>query len=128
VEDLNRRLAGWANFYQYTDYTATMYGKLDRIVFWKLAYWLARKYRCSIKALMRRGIRRPADGTARTWVLWGRSGQGHVCGVALRRLVTSPKRQFRWRNPAVNPYLLRDTERSTVTSRYRDIATAMGHS
>ncbi len=128
VEDLNRRLAGWANFYQYTDYTATMYDKLDRIVFWKLAYWLARKHRCSIKALMRRWIRRPAAGTAKTWVLWGRSDQGHVCGVGLRRLVTSPKRQFRWRNPAMNPYILREEDRSTVTSRYHDVAMAMSHS
>ena len=128
VEDLNRRLAGWATFYQYTDYTATMYSKLDRIVFWKLAHWLARKHRCSTKTLMRRWIRRPADGIAKTWVLWGRSGKGHVCGVALRRLVTSPKRQFRWRNPAVNPYILRDEARSTVTSRYHDVAMAMGRS
>ena len=77
---------------------------------------------------MRRWIQRPADGIAKTWVLWGRSGQGHLCGVALRRLVTSPKRQFRWRNPAVNPYILRDEERSTVTSRYHDVAMAMGRS
>ena len=53
VEGLNRKLAGWANFYQFTDYTAVMYGKLDRIIFWKLAHWLARKYRTSIKSLMR---------------------------------------------------------------------------
>ena len=26
VESLNRRIAGWANFYQFTDYTAIMYG------------------------------------------------------------------------------------------------------
>ncbi len=128
VEGINRKLAGWAAFYQHTDYTATMYGKLDRIVFWKLAYWLARKYRCSIKALMRRMIRRPTDGIAKTWVLWGRNSRGHVCGVTLRRLVTSPKRRFRWRNPSVSPYILRDKERSTVTSRYQDVAMAMGHS
>lgn len=128
VEAINRRLAGWATFYRHTDYTAIMYGKLDRIVFWKLAYWLARKYRCSIKTLMRRWIRRPTDGSARTWVLWGRSGNGHVCGVTLRRLLTSPKRQFRWRNPSVNPYILRNEERSTVTSRYHDVAMAMGRS
>lgn len=127
VEALNRRLAGWANFYQFTDYTAIGFAKLDRIVFWKLAYWLARKYRCSIKSLMRRWIRRPAPGLARTWVLWGRSGQGHVCGVVLRRLVTSPKRQFRWRNPAVNPYLIPDSDRSTITSRYHDVAMALSH-
>lgn len=127
VESLNRRLAGWANFYQFTDYTATMYRKLDSIIFWKMAHWLARKYRTSIKKLMRRQFRRPAEGQAKTWLLYGRSGNGNLCGIALRRLVGSPKRQFRWRNPAANPYILRDSPRSTVTTRYRDVAMAMGH-
>ena len=49
VEALNRQLAGWANFYQYTNYSAYVYRHLDRIVFWKLAHWLARKYRVSIQ-------------------------------------------------------------------------------
>ena len=128
VEKLNRQLAGWANFYRFTDYTAIMYGKVDRVVFWKLAHWLARKYRTPIKSLMRHWVKRPADGTAKTWVLFGRSGKGNLCGVTLRRLVTSRKDQFRWRNPSINPYLLRDDERSTVTSRYRDVAMAMSHS
>lgn len=128
VERLNRQLAGWANFYCFTDYTAIMYGKIDRIVFWKLAHWLARKYRTSIKALMRQWIRRPADGTAKTWVLFGRSGKGNLCGITLRRLVTSRKGQFRWRTPAINPYLLPDDGRSTVTSRHRDVAMAFGRS
>lgn len=128
VEKLNRQLAGWANFYRFTDYTAIMYRKVDRIVFWKLAHWLARKHRTSIKSLMRQWIKRPADGTAKTWVLFGRSGKGHLCGVTLRRLVTSRKDQFRWRNPPINPYLLTDDDRSTVTSRYRDVAMAMSHS
>jgi len=128
VEKLNRQLAGWANFYRFTDYTAIMYGKVDRVVFWKLAHWLARKHRTSIKSLMRHWIKRPADGTATTWVLFGRSGKGNLCGVTLRRLVTSRKDTFRWRNPPVNPYLLPDDGRSTVTSRYRDVAMALSHS
>ena len=128
IERLNRQLVGWANFYRFTDYTAVMYSKVDRIVFWKLAHWLARKYRTSIKSLMRQWIRRPADGTATTWVLFGRSGNGNLCGINLRRLVTSRKDQFRWRNPAINPYLLPDDGRSTVTSRYRDVAMALSHS
>ena len=128
IERLNRQLVGWANFYRFTDYTAVMYSKVDRIVFWKLAHWLARKYRTSIKSLMRQWIRRPADGTATTWVLFGRSGNGHLCGITLRRLVTSRKDQFRWRNPAINPYLLPEAGRSTVTSRYRDVAMALSHS
>lgn len=127
VEGLNRQLAGWANFYQFADYTAVMYGKLDRIIFWKLAHWLARKYQTSIKSLMRQWVRRPADGKAKIWQLFGRSGKGNLCGVTLRRLVTSRKGQFRWRNPEINPYITRDEERNTVTSRYRDVAMAMSH-
>lgn len=127
VESLNRQLAGWANFYQFTDYTAVIYGKLDRIIFWKLAHWLARKYRTSIKSLMRLWIRRPADRCAKIWQLFGRSSNGNLCGVTLRRLITSRKRQFRWRNPEINPYITRKEERNTVTSRYNDIAMAMSH-
>jgi len=127
MESLNRKLAGWANFYQFTDYTAVMYGKLDRIIFWKIAQWLARKYRCSIKSLMRQWVRYPAAGTAKTWQLFGRSGKGNLCGVTLRRLVTSRKCQFRWRNPETNPYIVREVERNTVTSRYHDVAMAMSH-
>lgn len=128
VERLNRQLAGWANFYQFTDYTATVFGKLDGILFWRFGYWLARKYRTSIKSLIRQWFRRPAGRLAKTWLLFGRSGTGNLCGVALRRLVTSPKRQFRWRNPAINPYMNTDDGRSTVTSRYREVAMAMNHS
>jgi RNA-directed DNA polymerase len=127
VESLNRKLAGWANFYQFTDYTAVMYGKLDRIIFWKLAHWLARKYRVSIKSLMRQWIRRPAKGKAKIWQHFGRSGSGNLCGITLRRLVTSRKTQFRWRKPETNPYIIREEERNTVTSRYHDIAMAMSH-
>jgi group II intron reverse transcriptase/maturase len=127
VESLNRKLAGWANFYQFTDFTAVMYGKVDRIVFWKLARWLARKYRTSIKSLLRQWVRRPAEGGAKIWQLFGRSGKGNLCGVTLRRLVTSRKCQFRWRTPEINPYIARDEKRNTVTSRYYDVAMAMSH-
>ena len=127
VESLNRKLAGWANFYQFTNYTAVMYGKMDRIVFWKLAYWLSRKYRTSIKSLLRQWVKRPDDGMTKVWQLYGRSGRGNLCGVTLRRLVTSRKMSFRWRNPEINPYITREEERNTVTSRYHDVAMAMSH-
>ena len=126
VKHLNRQLAGWANFYQFTDYTAVWYGKLDRILFWKLAHWLARKYRTSIKPLIKQGVRKSSEDKAKTWTLFGRSGKGHLCGITLRRLVTSRKGSFRWRNPEVNPYLPREEKRNTVTSRYQDVAMAMG--
>jgi RNA-directed DNA polymerase len=41
-------------------------------------------------------------------------------------LVSSPKGQFRWRNPEANPYIFREEPRKTITSRYRDVAMAMG--
>ena len=127
VVRLNRKIAGWSNFYMFTDYTAMVYSKLDRIIFWKLAHWLARKYRSSIKSLVKQWVRHSKDGKAKSWRLFGRNGKGNLCGVALRRLVTSRKAQFRWRKPEKNPYIPRDEIRNTVTSRYRDIAMALSH-
>jgi hypothetical protein len=128
IVGLNRKLTGWANFYQFTDYTAVMFGKLDHILFWKIGHWLARKYRTSIKSLMRQWFQRPEKNKAKTWVLYGRNSRGILEGVALKRLVTSRKSQFRWRNPETNPYILRDEDRNTVTSHYKDVAIAMSYS
>ena len=128
IERLNRKLVGWANFYQFTDYTAVMFGKLDQILFWKIGHWLARKYRTSIKSLMKQCFRRPDKSKAKTWVLYGRNNRGNLLGVALKRLVSSHKSQFRWRNPETNPYIIRNEDRNTVTSRYKDVAMAMSHS
>lgn len=127
VGSLNRKLAGWANFYQFTDYTAVAYRKLDRIIFWKLAKWLACKYRTSIKKLMRGWVRSPSEGKAKTWILSGLSEHGNFCVIALRRLITSRKLRFKWHNPDVNPYLFRNNERKTFTSNYNDVAMAMRH-
>jgi RNA-directed DNA polymerase len=126
VEKLNRKLRGWANFYQFTDYTAMTYSRIDRVVFWKLAYWLARKYRSPIKPLMRKWCKRPGAGIAKTWVLFGKTNRGSLRGTALRRLVSSPKKQFRWRLPESNPYI-RQELRSVVTSGYKDVAFALSH-
>ena len=73
LESLNRQLAGWAAFYQYADFTATVFRKVDRVVFWKLGYWLARKYRRGFSSLMRDNVRSPEAGRAKTWVLTGQS-------------------------------------------------------
>jgi RNA-directed DNA polymerase len=126
VEKLNQKLKGWAQFYRHTDFTAKVYTKIDRIVFWKLALWLSRKYRCSIKSLMIKWIKRPEPNKAKTWVLFGKTNSGNLCGVSLIRLVSSPKQSFRWRLPDRNPYI-REEERNTKTSRYADIAMAVGY-
>ncbi len=127
MESLNRKLSGWANFYQYTDYTATVFSRVDRTVFWKLGHWLARKYRRGFPSLMREHVRAPEPGRATTWVLKGQNSRGWYGEQALRRLVTSRKGQFRWRNPEGNPYLIRDEHRTFLESRYADIAFALSN-
>jgi len=125
VEKLNQKLKGWAQFYRHTDFTARVYRRIDHVVFWKLAYWLTRKYRCGIKSLMAKWFKRPEPGKAKTWVLFGKTDNGNLFGASLYRLVGSPKQRFRWRLPECNPYL-RVEVRNTVTSRYSDVAMAVG--
>jgi hypothetical protein len=127
VERLNRVLAGWANFYQFTDYTAMVFQRLDRIVFWKLGHWLASKYRATLKAILRRWVRAPETGRATTWVLGGVNSRGIRSGITLRRLVASRKGQFRWRLPEGNPYILREEKRNTFESHYSDLVFAMSN-
>jgi polysaccharide pyruvyl transferase WcaK-like protein len=126
VDRLNRQLAGWAAFYKFTDFKAITFRRIDHVVFWKLAHWLARKYRTRIKPLMRKWFRVPEMGKAKTWLVYDTNKHGNHIGKALRRLVSSPKAQFKWLNPEQNPYILRKEIRSTVTSRYHDVAMALG--
>lgn len=126
IADLNRQLVGWAAFYKFTDFTAHVFRRIDHVVFWKMAHWLGHKYRTCIKPLMRRWYRVPEPGKAKTWFVFGRTERGKSIGKALQRLVSSPKAQFRWRNPEENPYIFRIEDRSTVTSHYNDVAMAMG--
>ncbi|EDU7996635.1 group II intron reverse transcriptase/maturase, partial [Salmonella enterica subsp. diarizonae] len=62
VEILNRKLKGWAVFYQFVDFKAKVFSYIDRVVFWKLAHWLARKYRKGIAYLMRWWCKSPKPG------------------------------------------------------------------
>jgi RNA-directed DNA polymerase len=127
VESLNRKLAGWANFYQYTDYTATFFARVDRTVFWKVGHWLACKYRRGLPSLMGEHVRAAEPGRAKTWVLKGQNSRGWYGELALRRLITSHKGQFRWRSPEKNPYLIQDANRKLFESRYADVAFAFSN-
>lgn len=117
VGKLNWKLKGWAAYYQFTDFKAKVFGYIRRLVFWKLAHWLGRKYRSRIKSLLNRWYKRPAEGQAKTWVLFAKSNRGYQCGIVLIRLVGRPRKQFRWRLTNGNPYPRTD-ERNTFTSRY----------
>jgi RNA-directed DNA polymerase len=126
IDGLNRQLAGWAAFYKFTDFTGYIFRRIDNVVFWKMAHWLGRKHRSRIKPLMRKWYKAPAVGQAKSWLIRERGEHGEFVEKKLRRLVSSPKAQFRWRNPERNPYIFRDEPRNTVTSRYSDVAMAMG--
>ena len=123
VRTLNAKLLGWSTCYQYVDNRAIVFSRVDVTVFWKLAHWLARKYRLRIKALLMRWFASPAPGVAKTWVLYD-TAKGRHRRAVLARLVGRPKGQFRWKSPNVNPYLRTD-DRATITSRYRDVAMAL---
>jgi hypothetical protein len=90
VDRLKRQLRGWVAFYKYTDFTATIFWHIDHVVFWKMAHWLARKYRSRIKPLMRSWYRAPVAGQAKTWFVHGVNERGHRVGKALYRLVSGP--------------------------------------
>ncbi len=70
-------------------------------------------------------VQGPEPGKAKTWLVFGRNERGDPVGKALQRLVSSPKAQFRWRNPE-ETHTSPGEDRSTVTSHYHDIAMAMG--
>ena len=76
---------------------------------------------------MREHVRVPESGRAKTWVLKGQNSRGWYGELALRRLVTSHKGQFRWRNPEENPYLIHDEQRTLFESRYADVAFALSN-
>ena len=123
IRKLNARINGWANFYQFVDYRAVIFRRIDRTVFWKMAHWLARKYRCKIKALLINYFGSPDPGAAKTWARYDKQS-GKIRLTSLHRVSGRPKGQFRWQSPHINLYL-KSEMRSTITSRYRDVVAAM---
>lgn len=132
ISEMQHKLATWAKedpskrFGRLLRLIARTFKRIDHVVFWKLGHWLGRKYKSRIKPLMREWYCMPTTGKAKTWIVFGVSERGKRGKVALYRLVGSPKGQFRWRNPEINPYIKKIEPRSTITSRYHDVAMAMG--
>jgi len=62
ITALNYLLRGWGNYYRTTHFVSRVYGNLDNFVFWQLAHWLGRKYRCQMPKIMRR-FKKRVDGT-----------------------------------------------------------------
>ena len=123
INSINRKLTGWANFYRFVDFRARVFEKIDRIIFWRLAHWLAHKHQTRITALLRKWYGPNASGR-KTWKLSGRNRFGEPRRAALEPLVGRQKSQFRYLNPVENPYL-RTEKRVIYTSGYEDVAMAV---
>jgi RNA-directed DNA polymerase len=52
IKALNRIIAGWCRYFQYTSRTAKRFGYLEHLTFWRLAHWLGRKYHLSMPQVM----------------------------------------------------------------------------
>lgn len=123
VETINRKIVGWANFYQYVNFKANVFGRIDMIVFWKLAHWLGAKYRSRIKLLMIRWYKRPAPSQAKTWCVKGRDSSGCIREIALERLVGRGISRANFPTVSVNPYLPNSSR--SISSNHDEVVMAV---
>nr|WP_093175367.1 group II intron reverse transcriptase/maturase [Pseudovibrio sp. Tun.PSC04-5.I4] len=124
IKRLNRQLMGWANFYQFTDYTSKVFQHVDTVVFWKMAHWLGRKYRSRISRLMRKWFARPYGLKAKTWMVHSMTKEGVRVSSILYRLTNHQRGQFRWKTPRSNPYLREKNEAPFYETHYRGLVLA----
>jgi len=52
---LNRLTRGWCQYYRRTSSPSVVFRKIDDELYWRLAHWLAKKYKTSIAATLKRG-------------------------------------------------------------------------
>jgi group II intron reverse transcriptase/maturase len=51
---LNRAIAGWCRYFQYTSRAGEQFHEMEHIAFWRVAHWLARKAQLSMPETLRR--------------------------------------------------------------------------
>lgn len=125
IKSLNLKIDGWGRFYQYVDQKSWAFEKVDRTVFWKMAHWLGNKYRSPIKPLVKKWVKHPEEGKAKTWVMYDRTSDGKPRRAALSRLAGRGSKQYRWKQQG-NPYMAEPEERTRApTSRYDEVAMAV---
>jgi group II intron reverse transcriptase/maturase len=54
ILSLNRIIAGWCRYYQFTSKATTQFRKIEGETFWRMAHWLGRKLKLSMPDVMRR--------------------------------------------------------------------------
>ncbi len=89
IKALNRIIAGWCRYYQYTSKASTQFRELEHATFWRLAHWLGRKFQLSMPQVLTRFYE---DGPL---------GEGDV---RLVRHTDFPTQQYKKRFLKPNPY------------------------
>jgi RNA-directed DNA polymerase len=125
IKAINRKIRGWTQFYRHTTYTGVVYQRVDTAIFWKLAHWLSRRHKGSIRKSMRKWyMRSTLRGGVRTWVVHQQI-KGKTVSAVLQKCAHGPK-QYRVAPPSEsNPYLASRTTGMTRGS-YAEIATITG--
>src|SRR5262249_29393715 len=54
IKALNRYIAGWSRYYQYTTKATRQFRKLRCVTFWSFAHWLGHKFQLSMPQVLRR--------------------------------------------------------------------------
>lgn len=126
IEKLNQKLKGWGNFYQFIDFKSKVFQQINRVVFWKFAHWLARKYKSRIKPIMRKWYKISKRLAVKTWIVNHRDSSGNWREVTLEPLKSSNHKLGAYKLPVGNPYMT-TTQGFALTSRYSDVAMAISH-
>lgn len=125
IRKVNQKIQGWTTFYRHTTYSGWIYQRIDTAVFWKLAHWLARRHKGSIKKAMRKWFKASTvlNGT-RTWLVH-QTIDGETHSVALKKCIGSFKQQRVAGPPTANPYIAQMLT-TPVHRCYTEIATITG--
>ncbi|WP_103019425.1 group II intron reverse transcriptase/maturase [Salinibacter altiplanensis] len=105
IRGVNAALRGWAEYYKYATHTNGPFAEVDRCAWHKLSTWMARKYRCSRKALFRRKGVSPSP-----------------LGAKGKQMVDIKSRgDAKWREPKEKPHPYFDgtAKRTEPTATYR---------
>jgi group II intron reverse transcriptase/maturase len=125
IEAINRRIRGWTEFYRHAIYTGVIYQHIDTVIFWKLAHWLARRHKGSIRQAMRKWyVQSTLRGGTRTWVVHQQI-EGMTVSAVLLKTAHGPKK-YRLAPPVeTNPYLA-SPRTGMSRSSYAETATITG--
>ena len=63
IQALNALTRGWCHYYRITSSPSGVFKQVSYEVFWDMAHWLGRKYKCNMPAIMRRFLHSSTLGT-----------------------------------------------------------------